>query len=556
MGIFELSQEGEGWGPAGGVSADLPLPKYPIENINRYPPARVGKACDFTQATQDRIRQMQNVNNPNKKQFLWAQQQQPLVVEDGYNLVDTKASARKKQNSYQTRSKPNHQQNAQKAVKQMNYQEGILGKATKMKQQVPTKTQKGKGKGKGNMRKNQTPTFKDWSVPVRNDWEILQELPLTGFVKMNIDARLVKVEDVAWCGKLFPMTKVYDRTTFRTSKPLPVANDVNFFNPTTAEDETIEAIMADDDSVDVAGTDHILACLMAAGRSVYSWDILVVKSGSKIMFNKREGAPCDFLTVNETAQEPPSYSPEERDSINAAPKLSREAARVNQNFAEAMVDRNQTPEKHNPHPFADDDDEEVSAACYRYRKITLPGDKKNADAQRSADVSMIVRTEVSGKTPTQYVSAKCLNNFETKSATMTWKQHLENMPGAVLANELKNNSFKLGRWVAQAILAGCEQIRLGYAVRQRVTDPMLHEIVKVQAQPTAQLAAQISLSANNAYGILRNLIDLLRDQEDGQFILLKDPNKPILRLYSTPDGAFDEDDEEEDGEEEEEDDEE
>ena len=48
----------------------------------------------------------------------------------------------------------------------------------------------------------------------------------------------------------------------------------------------------------------------------------------------------DFLTVNETAQEPPAYSQDDKDVINGPPKLGKEAARINQNFAQAMVRNN------------------------------------------------------------------------------------------------------------------------------------------------------------------------------------------------------------------------
>eukprot|EP00392_Amoebophrya_sp_AT5.2_P019658 g20602.t1 len=171
MPLFQLPCEQNGWGPAlsglgpvSGGEAPVVLPKYPIENINRYPPARVGKACDFTQATQDRIRQMQARDaREGTKRPLWHQPQQPLVVEDGYNLVDTKAGARKKQtNNYSTRSRPNYQQMNQHAVKTQNYQEGILGKNTKQKPLPITKqTAKGKGKGKGfNRNRMNTPSFR------------------------------------------------------------------------------------------------------------------------------------------------------------------------------------------------------------------------------------------------------------------------------------------------------------------------------------------------------------------------------------------------------------
>ena len=78
-----------------------------------------------------------------------------------------------------------------------------------------------------------------------------------------------------------------------------------------------------------------------------------------------------------------------------------------------------------------------------------------------------------------------------------------------------------------------------------------HELVAVQTHPRTVLQQQISLHADNAFGILRTIIDVVREQEDGEYILLKDPNKSILRLYSVPEGAFDPDEDDEEDEEEE-----
>ena len=40
----------------------------------------------------------------------------------------------------------------------------------------------------------------------------------------------------------------------------------------------------------------------------------------------------------------------------------------------------------------------------------------------------------------------------------------------MLATELKNNSFKLARWTAQATIAGCDVIKFGYITRKMPTD--------------------------------------------------------------------------------------
>lgn len=548
MQSFKLPEKRfKAWGPSIRDEVDI---DFPIENINKYPPARVGKACDFTQATQDRIRMMQarEQQTGRKNYYFWQNPMVNLVVEDGYALVDNKSEKKKKTNQF--RNRPNLQQQARQNIQQGNYQEGILGQQKKPKKD--DKLQKGKGKGKKgkgrfNMR-SMVPTFRDWSVPVKQDWVVVQEIQLASFAKFNLDSRQVKREDLAWCGKLYTYNKKYNTVSTRNPKVLPVAEHVQFFNPTTSSDEIIEAWMSDDAAIEVIATDHILACLMAAGRSVYSWDILISKSGNKILLDKRDGSAVDFLTVNETAHEPPTYLADDKDSINSPPKLGKEAARINQNFSQLIVDPNGPVTEQDPHPFGDEDDGELSATCYRYRKFTLPGDKKSLNPLKAQDLVMAVRTEVQAQSNNTYIAAKCLNEFvpsSTAAKQLSWKQYLESQKGAILANEVKNNSFKVGRWIAQAILAGCDTFKLGYAVRTRPNDPYSHDLIAVHQHPTMQFAAQISLSENNAFGIIRHVIDMVREEEDGDYILLKDPNKPVIRLYSVPPGAFDAAEEEE-----------
>lgn len=59
----------------------------------------------------------------------------------------------------------------------------------------------------------------------------------------------------------------------------------------------------------------------------------------------------------------------------------------------------------------------------------------------------------------------------------------------------------------------------------------------------------MNLSLNNGWGIVRTIADMCLNRGDGKFVLVKDPNKSILRLYEVPAGSLDEDDEEEEEEE-------
>ena len=56
-----------------------------------------------------------------------------------------------------------------------------------------------------------------------------------------------------------------------------------------------------------------------------------------------------------------------------------------------------------------------------------------------------------------------------------------------------------------------------------------------------EFATHINLNMNNAWGVLKAVIDLCLQLEEGKYLLLKDPNKPVIRFYSIPQDAFEED---------------
>ena len=108
----------------------------------------------------------------------------------------------------------------------------------------------------------------------------------------------------------------------------------------------------------------------------------------------------------------------------------------------------------------------------------------------------------------------------------------------MLATELKNNSNKLAKWTAQAILAGSEQLKIGYVSRVHPKDPYTHVILGMSAQKPRDFATSINLNLNQSWGILKAVIDLCIKLPEGKYVLMKDPNKTILRLYQVPDDEF------------------
>jgi len=277
---------------------------------------------------------------------------------------------------------------------------------------------------------------------------------------------------------------------------------------------------------------------------------VITKISNKLIIDKRDGSMLDFLTVNETAHDPPNN--DDLTSINSPLKLGQEASCINQNFSQMVLDsRGDAEVMQNSNPFEDEDEPEATASgAYRYRKITLPGNPKDENPFGQQAVTMVVRTEVNCKLGDSYVSTKILNEYEPK-ATYSWRLHLETQRGAVLATELKNNAFKMGRWAAQAMLSGCDVLKLGYASRVNPKDPWSHTLLGVQTHYTENFADQIGISRNNAFGILRSIIDILMDWEDGKYLILKDPTKSVMRFYEVPADCFDEEEEEEEEPEEE-----
>jgi len=60
----------------------------------------------------------------------------------------------------------------------------------------------------------------------------------------------------------------------------------------------------------------------------------------------------------------------------------------------------------------------------------------------------------------------------------------------------------------------------------------------VQVCKPKDFAMQINLHMENCWGIVRAVIDLCLKLDEGKYLIVKEPNKPVMRLYSVPENAF------------------
>jgi translation initiation factor 3 subunit D len=256
------------------------------------------------------------------------------------------------------------------------------------------------------------------------------------------------------------------------------------YNPTASDDPILQELAAADRGK-VFTTDSILSMLMCSNRSVYPWDIVLIRESDKLWMDKRDQGPLDYLSVNENASDPPmeitQIDPSNPNAIiNTPSALSQQATFVNENFAWQVV--KESPESRldfdKPNPFYDPDESEPLASCgYRYRTFDL-------STKEDEDINIVVRTEVdallhgslsASAAPTAapsanseeetFITIKTLFEFDSRAqgsgSAPDWRTKLDSQRGAVVATEMKNNSLKLARWATTSILAGAGGMKIG-----------------------------------------------------------------------------------------------
>ncbi|OQE26740.1 hypothetical protein PENSTE_c005G04903 [Penicillium steckii] len=396
------------------------------------------------------------------------------------------------------------------------------------------------------------------SVNIRPEWQMLEEVDFTRLSKLNLDTP--EGEDLDSYGFLYYYDRSYDKPPVKNAERRIQALDRAAYNVTTSQDPVIHQL-AEKNAATVFATSDILSMLMCATRSVYSWDIVIVHQGDKIYLDKRNGASLDLVTVNENAYDAPlevSETSAKHEQINTPSALAMEATFINHNFALQTVSENPQAKVSfdQPNPFYNEaeETEPLASKGYKYRRFNIGLERDEEPLQ------MVVRTEVDAvmKNPTggadQQLTVKALNEFDSKApgsgSALDWRSKLVSQRGAVLATEMKNNSCKLARWTTQAILAKADGMKLGFVSRANPRSAAGHVVLGVVGYKPKEFATQMNLNLGNGWGIVRTIVDRIRELDADEpadavkkYVLIKDPNKSVLRLYSVPASTFDEDEE-------------
>ena len=319
--------------------------------------------------------------------------------------------------------------------------------------------------------------WKDYDKPQRNreasvqpkdTWRLLEEIDFNRLSKLNLETG--QGEDIDDYGFLYYYDRSYDKQpgAATSTRKLQVL-DRAAYNVTTSSDPVIQEL-AEKDEATIFVTDNILSMLMCAPRSVYSWDIIMLKQGNKIFIDKREGTSLDMVTVNENAADAPlEMSEGNKDQINSPGALKEEATHINNVFPSQVVIESETSkhDMNNEHPFynAAEETDPPASKAYKYRRfdLSVEADDEPLHIIVRTELDAVVKNNISGED--QFLTIKALNEFDNKAqgsgGALDWRSKLASQRGAVVATEMKNNSCKLARWTVQAILAKADLMKLG-----------------------------------------------------------------------------------------------
>lgn len=296
---------------------------------------------------------------------------------------------------------------------------------------------------------------------------MLEEIDFVRLAKLNLDTD--DGEDIDSYGFLYYYDRSFDKQPTKNAEKKLLVTDRAAYNVTTSHDPIIQEL-ADKNEATIFATDDILSMLMCAPRSVYPWDIVILKQGDKVYLDKRDNANLDMITVNENAADAPMDASEgNKDSINQPGALSDEATYINHNFPNQTLIESETQRVEMPHqnPFYNSSEETLPPAskAYKYRRFDLSlNDEEPVNLIVRTELDAVQKNAISGED--QFLTIKALNEFDHKAqgsgGALDWRNKLVSQRGAVVATEMKNNSCKLARWTVQSIIAKADMMKLGY----------------------------------------------------------------------------------------------
>ena len=388
------------------------------------------------------------------------------------------------------------------------------------------------------------------SVEVKSGWTQGVSIPLADLKKhaeiQKSDQTGIQVPEettLVTNGSAVQYNTVFDTKASMTS-PIPVMKPKRPTENSSVTDSKVMKGFAKEyhnqGGAQFYATDEILATLMCARQSINSWHITVERFKDLYFLDWAKDSVVDSYTVNESAHDPPPYEEQanasEEQKLNIQPRLMQELTDVTRSLSQQVMSPKPLSGKRSVDAAEVSDDlaqaEGTPAnVIYRYKKWNVKQSRDDANPMK-----VFARTHVDGYLDGQQ-TMRTFAYFDPTGGA--WKHKLPSSEGAVTASELKNNCCRVSKQVATSLLAGADQIKLGFVTRMRPDSTRTHNLVHMTKPiPPANLCVQIAQSYRGMWNVLNKiLLEIVKakDSADSQnLVLLKEPNKPTITVCSFP----------------------
>jgi translation initiation factor 3 subunit D len=344
------------------------------------------------------------------------------------------------------------------------------------------------------------------SIQVEPDWSLLEEIEFSRLAKLSFapddqeNPKLLESNEALALSVANP--SALRSVNAKAEKPLGLLDVSPGLSSRVLFDEKLLSL-AKHHGATVVTTAEAVSALMSCSKSVLPWDLSCFMHENMLVVDLRPGwTPLDTPSVNENAYEPPVA---DKEHINGAMNLAAELARIN-----AKISSVGTPS-------------EAVQSAYRYCLWDM-GD----------GLKLLVRCIVNYRDESSTGVLSALLEYEPGKPG-DWRSRLDTQRAAIIATEAKNNAAIISRWLYGAILANVSAFKLAFVSRFSPKDRTRHTILGIHDSEPYEAAHQLGIDVFNGFGILKALLKQLLSYGDAdkRFVVMKDPNKPLLRLYST-----------------------
>jgi len=292
----------------------------------------------------------------------------------------------------------------------------------------------------------------------------------------------------------------------------------------------------------IIASDVVLATLMNYSRSYYSWDIKVEKYDDMIFLTKREKGEkeefvsVDLETVGENSITPPAASVEDPKSpaaLNTAMNLMKEGTKVKHSVQYVCLNQKKVHKFDHPHPYQEDEDQQdLPSHGYTYMRWPF-GEGRHlltrGQIHSFENLGTGLATDEENEDNIKYNNIYAMNQW--KMSKDAWET-IDNDKTAILSQQLTDNTNRVAKWALQSMFAGADKMKIVFVSRQKMINNKKHAIMGCSTIPTMKFIDLISYKFDESWSNVKYIADYFEKQEDGEYIVIRDPARNCLKVFS------------------------